>query len=80
MTQQAEEILNNIMRLSSGPPLVSIQKHFILIAMEQYAEQRELEAAWDAYRYAKQLSAETQMSEFFLAWYQSRLSGGKEKE
>lgn len=28
--------------------------------------------AWEAYKYAKQLSADTEMSEFFLAWYENR--------
>lgn len=32
-----------------------------------------LEIAWLSYKYAKRLSAETPMSDFFLAWYNQQI-------
>ena len=36
---KAEEILERHLRVSSAIPLSTLQKHFVLIAMEEYAQQ-----------------------------------------
>ena len=39
---KAEEILERHLRVSSAIPLSTLQKHFVLIAMEEYAQQFQL--------------------------------------